>query len=82
MTLLRLSVISGQQSRIALVGRRTGNLDGALAQVAESCRAEADAAVNRAIAAIEPTLVLVLSALVGILLMSVLFPLLGILASL
>lgn len=81
-TLTDCGILSGQQSRMALVGRRTGNLDAALAQVADSCRKEADDAVNRAIAAIEPGMVLVLSVLVGIVLMSVLFPLLGILASL
>ncbi len=75
-------ILSGADSRLATIGQKTGTVDVALSQIADSSRDEADRTMTAAIGLIEPTLVVVLSVLVGILLLSVLFPLLGILSTL
>ena len=74
-------ILTGAHSRLALVGSRTGALDDAFSRIAEECRAEADRAAASAIALIEPTLVAVLSVLVGVVLLSVLSPMLGLLSA-
>ena len=74
-------VLTGAHSHLALVGSRTGALDDAFSRIAEECRAEADRAAASAIALIEPTLVAVLSVLVGVVLLSVLAPMLGLLSA-
>lgn len=74
-------ILAGAHSHLALVGSRTGRLDDAFSRIAEECRVEADHAAASAIALIEPTLVAVLSVLVGVVLLSVLTPMLGALAA-
>ena len=74
-------ILAGAHSHLALVGSRTGALDDAFSRIAEECRAEADRSAASAIALIEPSLVAVLSVLVGIVLLSVLAPMLGILSA-
>ena len=58
----------------------TGTLDAALSQISRDCREEADRAIDRCLAVIEPVMVAVLSVLVGIMLLSVLVPMLGLLS--
>ena len=79
--LRRAKILTGAHSHLALVGSRTGALDDAFSRIAEECRAEADRSAASAIALIEPSLVAVLSVLVGIVLLSVLAPMLGILSA-
>ena len=74
-------ILTGAHSHLALVGSRTGALDDAFSRIAEECRVEADRSAASAIALIEPSLVAVLSVLVGIVLLSVLAPMLGILSA-
>ena len=73
--------LTGAHSQLALVGSRTGALDDAFSRIAEEFRAEADRSAASAIALIEPTLVAVLSVLVGVVLLSVLAPMLGVLSA-
>lgn len=74
-------ILRGAEGRLALMGRRTGSLDAALSQISQDCREAADRAIDRAIAAIEPVMVTVLSVLVAIMLLSVLVPMLGLLSA-
>ena len=74
-------ILTGAHSQLALVGSRTGALDDAFSRIAEECRLEADRAAASAIALIEPTLVAVLSVLVGVVLLSVLSPMLAALSA-
>ena len=74
-------ILRGAEGRLALMGRRTGSLDTALSQISQDCREAADRAIDRTIAAIEPVMVAVLSILVGIMLLSVLVPMLGLLTA-
>ena len=80
--LRRAGILRGNFARQVLLGRRTGSLDAALAQISQDCREEADLAIDQAIASIEPMMVLLLSLLVGILLLSILLPMLGLLSTL
>lgn len=73
-------ILRGAEGRLVLMGRRTGTLDAALAQISRDCREAADRAIDRCIAVIEPVMVTVLSVLVGIMLLSVLVPMLGLLS--
>ena len=73
-------ILRGSEGRLVLMGRRTGTLDAALAQISRDCREAADQAIDRCIAVIEPAMVTVLSVLVGIMLLSVLVPMLGLLS--
>lgn len=79
--LRQAGILTGAHSHLALVGSRTGALDDAFSRIAEECRAEADRAAASAIALIEPSLVVVLSVIVGVVLLSVLTPMLGILSA-
>lgn len=73
-------ILRGAEGRLVLMGRRTGTLDAALSQISRDCREEADRAIDRCIAVIEPVMVTVLCVLVGIMLLSVLVPMLGLLS--
>lgn len=68
--------------RMLAIGIKSGNLDLVLGEIAERTEEEASRALLNAAAKVEPTVVIVLSVLVGILLLSVMFPLVGIMSSL
>ena len=59
---------------------KTGTLDETMIRIAESTQDQVDKSIARVLGRIEPALVVVLSLLVGGVLMSVMFPLLGILS--
>ena len=64
------------------IGGRTGSMDQVMKQIADLYQDEMDDKMNRAIAVLEPTLVIALSLVVGVILLSVMLPLMGILSSL
>ena len=57
-------------------------MDQVMQQIAESYQEEVDNRINQMLAIIEPTLVVLLSLIVGTVLLSVMFPLIGIMAHL
>lgn len=63
-------------------GEQTGSLDAVLEQTAERERADAAAQMENAVSVAEPTLVIILSAVVGLVLLSMILPLMGILSAL
>ena len=63
-----------------MVGDRTGSIDDAMDKIASRCQDELDDAMGNAVSIIEPTLVAILSIVVGLILLSVMMPLMGILA--
>lgn len=75
-------IFSGIYSRMASVGSKAGALDTVMHQIANLYQEEIDTRINNALSVIEPALIIVLSVIVGIILMSVMFPLLGIMSSL
>lgn len=73
-------LFSGVYSRMLSVGMKTGSAASVLERIADMNRDEVDSKMNNVLAALEPTIVIVLSVLVGIILLSVMLPLLGIIS--
>ena len=75
-------IFTGMEARLLTVGDRTGSIDDAMEKIAARCQEELDASMGNAVSIIEPTLVAVLSVIVGLILLSVMMPLMGILSGL
>jgi type IV pilus assembly protein PilC len=63
------------------VGFKTGSADTVMKKLADRYEEEIDARVGNLIALLEPSLVAVLSVIVGMILLSVMLPLMGIMSS-
>lgn len=63
------------------LGFRTGSAETALDKISLRCQDEADERIQSAIGALEPTLTAILSVLTGLILVSVMLPLLSVMAS-
>jgi type IV pilus assembly protein PilC len=74
------SLFSGLFSRMLAVGYQTGNADIVMCELARKLEQQAAEKLNDAISRIEPTLVIILSVIVGILLLSVMLPLMSIMS--
>ena len=72
-------LLPAAQCRLLQIGYRSGNVDKVMEQIADTLLEDARNALNRAISAIEPAMVLVSSVLVGLILLSVMLPLVDIL---
>ena len=72
-------IFTGLYAHLISMGHRTGNTDKVMSQVAEEYQARVSERTRRLIGLLEPTLVAILSILVGIILLSVMLPLLGVL---
>ena len=81
-TLLSNQIFSGLYAKMASIGSRTGVLDEVMEKIAAQYEEDIDARLSGLIAAIEPTLVIILSVIVGIILLSVMLPLISIMAGL
>ncbi|WP_458407246.1 type II secretion system F family protein [Anaerotignum sp.] len=68
--------------RMLSVGVKTGDLDAALEEISRRSEEEASAALQKMASRVEPTVVIILCVVVGVLLLSVMFPLVGIMNSL
>ncbi|SFH93093.1 type IV pilus assembly protein PilC [Pseudobutyrivibrio sp. OR37] len=73
-------IFGGLYGRMAILGAKTGNMETVLEKVASTYQEEADDEINDFIAVVEPTLVIILSVIVGIILLSVMLPLLNIMS--
>lgn len=80
-SLRNADIITGLNARMLSIGFRTGSAEDALKQIAISTQEEADNRIQRAVGALEPTMTAVLSVLTGIILVSVMLPLLGVMAN-
>ena len=80
--LLKHHILTGSYARIVRISEKTGTLDEAMAQIASDYEYDIHTMISRRIAIIEPTLVIILSLIVGIILFSVMLPLLGIMSGL
>ena len=74
-------IFSNLYSRMVSVGFRSGSMDVVMLQIASHYEEETDRQLSRIVSIIEPTLVIILSLIVGVILLSVLLPLMGIMAS-
>ncbi|MCQ2522604.1 MAG: type II secretion system F family protein [Lachnospiraceae bacterium] len=75
-------IFTGTYGRMAILAARTGHMEDAMGKVADTFEEEADDAIHGMIATVEPTLVIVLSVLVGLILLSVMLPLLSLMTGL
>lgn len=74
-------IFSSLYSRMIAVGFRSGSVDLVLKKISEKYDEETQKQLDHIISIIEPTLVILLSLVVGLILMSVLLPLMGIMSS-
>ncbi|MCD8105865.1 MAG: type II secretion system F family protein [Lachnospiraceae bacterium] len=74
-------VFTGLNARMASIGFRTGSAETALEEISARCQEDADARIQSAVGALEPALTAVLSILTGLILVSVMLPLLGVMSN-
>lgn len=74
-------MFTGVYARMVSVGSRTGFMDHAMEQIADLYQEDIDSRMNDVLAVLEPTLVVLLSLIVGVILLSVMLPLMGIMSS-
>lgn len=79
--LTKASIFSNLYSRMVAVGFRTGSIDLVMTKISENYEKETDKKLQSIIAILEPTLVIILSLIVGLILLSVILPLMGIMSS-
>lgn len=80
--LVKAGIFTGMFGRMAAVGTRTGLLDDTMQKIADANQEKVDRRLAALIAAIEPVMVVLLSAVVGVILLSVMLPLVDIMSSL
>lgn len=68
-------------AQMVTVGAKSGNMDLVFSKIAKSYEHNTDKTIQRIISILEPTLVITLSIIVGLILLSVILPLMGIMAS-
>lgn len=74
-------ILSGVNARMMTIGHRTGSADVVMEQISDLSQKKIDNSISNALGTIEPVLIVVLSLVIGAILMSVMFPLLGIVSS-
>ena len=74
-------LFDGLQTRMVRVGIAAGREDTVMAEIAEQTREEAEESISRLVSVIEPTLVALLSVVIGGILLSVMLPMAGILTA-
>ncbi|MEA4823915.1 MAG: type II secretion system F family protein [Clostridiaceae bacterium] len=76
-----MSVFSKRQMQMIAVGNRSGQLDEVMERIARDSAEAAEEAIETAVGRLEPTLVAVMSVSVGLILLAVMLPLIGMLAT-
>lgn len=77
----KAGIFSNLHAKMIAVGFRTGNIDVVMNKIAENYEKETNDKIHSIIAVLEPTLVIILSLIVGMILLSVILPLMGIMSS-
>lgn len=79
--LLKSSVFSKMYSSWIAIGTRTGSMDDVMLRISSAYEDETDTRLNRYISTLEPALIVILCIFIGLILISFLLPLLGIMSS-
>lgn len=79
-SLSKAGIYSGMNARLLAIGFRTGDAEDALKDISIRAEEQAEARLQSAIGKIEPTMTAVLSILTGLILVSVMLPLLSVMA--
>lgn len=74
-------IFTGMYARMASIGSKTGSMDQVMDTIASLYQDNIDNRMNNILATLEPTLVILLSLIVGVILLSVMLPLMGIMSS-
>ncbi len=74
-------IFNNLYSQMVGIGFKSGNIDTVLSKIAEGYEKETDRRIQSIISVLEPSLVIVLSLIVGMILLSVILPLMGIMTS-
>lgn len=74
-------IFTGTYARMVTLGARTGSQEKVMRRIASLCQDEIDTRLSNMLSVLEPTLVIILSLIVGVILLSVMLPLMGILSS-
>lgn len=74
-------IFNNLYSQMVAVGFKSGNVDTVLRKIADSYEETTDKKMQSLISILEPTLVIILSVIVGLILLSVILPLMGIMSS-
>lgn len=80
-SLLSSGFFSGRESRLLSLGLKTGQTDSVMWEIASSAEDRVLDELDRLLRLVEPTLVIALSLIVGLILFSVMLPLMGIMSS-
>ena len=75
------NIFSNLYSQMVSVGFTSGNPDTVLMQIADSYEKQSSKKIQNILSVLEPTLVIILSLIVGMILLSVILPLMGIMSS-
>lgn len=78
----KTEIFTGVYAKMVSVAGKAGLIDEVMGQIADRYEEEVDEKITAFISVLEPTLVILLSVIVGIILLSVMLPLLGIMAGL
>ena len=73
-------IFEGMQERLMVIGYETGATDEVMEQAADLYQKELQDQIQKMIGILEPTLVVALSLIVGVILLSVMLPLMGIMS--
>ena len=79
--LVKSDIFTGVYARMISVGFKTGSVDTIMSRISEMYDEEIQNRINSIISVLEPTLVAVLSTIMGMILLSVMMPLMGIMTS-
>ncbi len=79
--LFKVQIFSGIYSRMVGIGFKTGAVDTVMKKLADIYDEEIDDSFNNVISIIEPTMVAVMCIVIGIILMSVMLPLMGVMST-
>jgi len=80
-SIVKTGMFSGLYGKMIMVGFRTGTLDIVMERIAKQYEDDTNRRVNSIVSAVEPTLVAILSLIVGMILLSVMLPLMGIMSA-
>ena len=75
-------IISGMEARLLRVGRETGSTEQVLSKIVQRSDDDVVEALNRLLATAEPALISVLAVIIGLIMISVMLPLIGLLSAL
>ena len=77
----KTDVFSGMYIKFIEIGQKTGSVDSVMKKISDICDTDADTSINNATSFVEPLLVGILSIIIGVILISVMIPLVQVMSS-